>query len=162
MIYRIWNNSLFGFRPPSLFNIILKCNTYGNIRRQCPSGLTLESAAVRLLMLWVRIPPGEWMSVFCECWLLLGRSLRDVPITHPEESYRLWCGIVCDLETSRMRRPWPALGCWARGGEGGEEEDFENRICPRPEWGMYILIGHAILYLWLRQGSISSNQPSMQ
>ena len=28
-------------------------------------------------------------------------------ITRPEESYRLWCVIVCDLETSRMRRPWP-------------------------------------------------------
>ena len=86
MVCRIWNNSLFGFRPPSLFNIILKCNTYGNADA---SALALESAAVRLLM-WVRIPPGKWMSVFCECWLLSGRSLRDVPITHPEEPYRLW------------------------------------------------------------------------
>jgi hypothetical protein len=33
------------------------------------------------------------------------------PILRSEESYRLWCVIVCDLETSRMRRPWPALGC---------------------------------------------------
>ena len=24
--------------------------------------------------------------------------------------YRMWCVIVCNLETSRMRRPWPALG----------------------------------------------------
>jgi len=31
-------------------------------------------------------------------------------ITRPEESYRLRCVVVCDLETSRMRRPWPALG----------------------------------------------------
>ena len=31
-------------------------------------------------------------------------------ITRPEESYRPWCVVVCDLETSRMRRPWPALG----------------------------------------------------
>jgi len=30
--------------------------------------------------------------------------------TRKEESYRLWCVVVCDLETSRMRRPWPALG----------------------------------------------------
>ena len=36
--------------------------------------------------------------------------------TRPEESYRLWCVVVCDLETSRMRRPWPALGHRARGG----------------------------------------------
>jgi len=26
-----------------------------------------------------------------------------------EECYRLWCVVVCDLETSRMRRPWSAL-----------------------------------------------------
>jgi hypothetical protein len=25
-------------------------------------------------------------------------------ITRPEESYRLWCVVVCDLETSRMIR----------------------------------------------------------
>ena len=31
-------------------------------------------------------------------------------ITRPEESYRLWCVVVCDQETSLMRRPWPALG----------------------------------------------------
>jgi len=37
-------------------------------------------------------------------------------ITRPEESYRLWCVVLCDLETSsRMRRSWPALGCSAIG-----------------------------------------------
>jgi len=41
---------------------------------------------------------------------LSGRCLCDELITHPEESYRLWCVVVCDLETSRMRRPWPTLG----------------------------------------------------
>jgi len=41
---------------------------------------------------------------------LSGRGLCDELITRPEESYRLWCAVVCDLETSRMRRPWPALG----------------------------------------------------
>jgi hypothetical protein len=40
-----------------------------------------------------------------ECCVLLGRGLCDELITRPEESYRLWCVIVCDLETSRMRRP---------------------------------------------------------
>ena len=39
----------------------------------------------------------------------------DELITRPEESYRLWCVVVCDLETSRMRRPWPALGRSATG-----------------------------------------------
>jgi hypothetical protein len=39
--------------------------------------------------------------------------LREGPIPRLEVSFRLWCIIVCDLETSRMRRPWPALGCCA-------------------------------------------------
>jgi len=33
---------------------------------------------------------------------LSGRGLRDELITRPEESYRLCCVVVCDLETSRM------------------------------------------------------------
>jgi len=41
---------------------------------------------------------------------LSGRGLCDELITRPEESYRLCCVVVCDLETWRMRRPWPALG----------------------------------------------------
>jgi len=41
--------------------------------------------------------------------VLSGRGLCDELITRPEESYRLWCVVVCDLETSRMR-PWRALG----------------------------------------------------
>jgi len=40
---------------------------------------------------------------------LSGRGLCDELITRPEESYRLWC-VVCDLETSRMRKSWPTLG----------------------------------------------------
>jgi hypothetical protein len=42
--------------------------------------------------------------------VLSGRGPCDELITRQEESYRLWCVVVCDLETSRMRRPWPALG----------------------------------------------------
>ena len=39
------------------------------------------------------------MSVCCECCVLLsGRDLCDELITRPEETYRLWCVIVCDLE----------------------------------------------------------------
>jgi len=39
-----------------------------------------------------------------------GRGLCDGLITRPEESYRLWCVVVCDLETSKMRRLKPATG----------------------------------------------------
>ena len=72
-----------------------------------------ESAAVRLLRLWFRIPPGAWMFVCCECCVLSRRDLCDELIPRPEESYRLWCVTVCYLETTWMRRPWPTGGCCA-------------------------------------------------
>jgi len=34
---------------------------------------------------------------------LSGRGLCDELLTRPEESYRLWCVAVCDIETSSMR-----------------------------------------------------------
>ena len=46
-------------------------------------------AVARLLILWVRIPPGAWMFVCCECCVLSGRGLCDELITSTEESYRL-------------------------------------------------------------------------
>ena len=33
---------------------------------QLPRGLRRRSSASRLLRLWVRIPPGAWMFVFCQ------------------------------------------------------------------------------------------------
>jgi len=38
------------------------------------------------------------MFVCCECCVLSGRGLCDELITRPEESYRMWCVVVCDLE----------------------------------------------------------------
>ena len=43
-------------------------------RSQSPRGLRRGSAAARLLGLWVRIPPGAWMFVCCECCVLSGRD----------------------------------------------------------------------------------------
>ena len=60
----------------------------------------------RLLRSWVRIPPGAWIFVCCECRVLSGRCLCDELITRPEEFYRLCCVVVCDLETSRMGAPY--------------------------------------------------------
>ena len=62
--------------------------------------------AARLLRSWVRIPPGAWIFVGCECRVLSGRGLCDELITRPEESYRLCCVVVCDLETSRTGAPY--------------------------------------------------------
>ena len=83
-------------------------------RSQWPRGLRRGSAAARLLGEWVRIQPWAWMSVCCDCCVLWGRGLCGEVITHPEESYRLWCVVECDLDTSWMRRPWPTVGCRAR------------------------------------------------
>jgi len=47
------------------------------------------------------------MFVCFDCCVLSGRGLYDMLITHPEEFYRWWCVVMCDLETLRMRRPWP-------------------------------------------------------
>ena len=41
---------------------------------------------------------GAWMSVCYGCCVLPCRGLCDELITRPEESYRLWCVAVCDLE----------------------------------------------------------------
>jgi hypothetical protein len=63
------------------------------------------SAADRLLGLRVRIPPGAWMSVCCKCCVLSDIGLCDEPIPHPEQSYRMWCVILCNLQTSRRGGP---------------------------------------------------------
>jgi len=99
--------------------IKLRRAIYGNCRSQWPRGLRRRSTAARLLGLWVRISPRAWMSVCVECCVLSGRGLCDGLITRPEKPYRLWCVVVRDLETSKMRRPWPALGRSATGGGGG-------------------------------------------
>jgi len=43
------------------------------------------------------------MFVCYEYCVLSGRGLFDGLITRPEESYRLWCVVVCDLETSKTK-----------------------------------------------------------
>jgi len=90
-------------------------------RSQWPRGLRRRSTAARLLRLWIRIPLEAWKFVCCGCCVLSGRGLCDELITRPEESYRLWCVVGCDLETSRMRRPWPT------GGGGGVAEKKKKK-----------------------------------
>jgi hypothetical protein len=60
----------------------------------------LSSATSRLLRLWVRIPPEALISVCCKRCVFRGRGLFDELITRPEESYRLWYVVVCNLGTS--------------------------------------------------------------
>jgi len=98
-------------------------------RFRCPCSLWHRSVADRPLRMWVRNSPGSRMFVCCECCVLSGRGVCDELITHPEESYWMWCVVVCDLETSRMRRPWPALG---RSAIGRKRNCSSLFVCIRP------------------------------
>jgi hypothetical protein len=99
-------------------NTMNKPRSLAQCRSQLPRGLRRRFAAAHLLGLWVRMPPGKWLSLPCECCVLSGRGLRDEPITRSEESYRMCvCLIMCDLETPTVRRPRGELGCRATGKE---------------------------------------------
>jgi hypothetical protein len=85
-----------------------------------PSGRAVSGEGLRPIICWncgfeYRLEHTYLSLVSVVC--LSGRDLCDGPIPRPEETYRLWCVIVCDLETSRLRRPWAALGCCTRGKE---------------------------------------------
>ena len=69
----------------------------------------------------------------CECCVLSGRGLCVGLITRPEESYRLCCVVVCDLEISRLRRAWPTFFVFATNhsptlhNERHRKHDSDNR-----------------------------------
>ena len=100
---QILTSDCIGKRILFILNIHLK---YG--RSQWQHHLRRTSATARLLGLWVRTPPEVRISVSCECCVLSVRGLCHRMVTRPDESYRMWCVVVCDLETSRQRRLWPA------------------------------------------------------
>ena len=75
--------------------IILSKGYYRQPQR--PRGLRCESAAARLLGLWVRIPQGHVCFSLVTC-LLSGRGLCVRPITCPEESSRVWSWILDNEE----------------------------------------------------------------
>jgi len=50
------------------------------------------------------------MFVCCECCVLSGRGLCDKLITRPEESYQLWCVVVCDLENLKTEEAMTRVG----------------------------------------------------
>ena len=51
-----------------------------------PRGLRRRSSAARLLRSWVRIPPGAWMFVCCDCCVLSGEGLCEGLVACLEES----------------------------------------------------------------------------
>jgi len=75
-------------------------------RPQRPRVSRRESAAARLLVLRVRIPPGTWM--FCLLWVLCLvrlRSLRGAYHFSREVLQSAVCRCVCVCEVAIMRRP---------------------------------------------------------
>jgi len=71
--------------------------------------------AVRLLVLRVQIPPGEWASVCCECCVLSGKGHCVGLITRPEVAYPVWCVWVW-LWSLEVPGPVGALAPWGGGG----------------------------------------------
>jgi hypothetical protein len=115
------------------------------MRSQWPCGLRRWSAAVRLLRLWVRIPPGAWKFVCCKCCVLPGRVLCHELITRPEESYRPWCVVVCDLETSWMRSLWPTGHCRAKNKQTWSHNPPGWNLHIHRPYNSYIIVFIAIL-----------------
>jgi len=58
------------------------------------------------------------MFVCCECCVLSGRGLCDELITRPEESYRLRCVVVCDLENLKNEEAMTRIGSQRHRGGG--------------------------------------------
>jgi len=50
------------------------------------------------------------MFVCCECCVLSGRGVCNELITRPEESYRLWCVVICDLENLKNEEAMTRVG----------------------------------------------------
>ena len=95
-IVKVFTRKFVGAGPSSYKKRIYQALVSQRLRN---TGLRRRSAAVHLLRLWVRIPPGARTFLCCECCVLSARGLCDDLIPRPEESYRLWC-VMCDLEIS--------------------------------------------------------------
>jgi len=79
-----------GFQTSPVFvthkrGILLKI-CQGNLGSNFLKADPVDRPTTSWLGLRVRIPPGEWMSVSCECCVLLDRCLCDGPIHRPQES----------------------------------------------------------------------------
>ena len=98
----------FSYIDVSLIELLSGMNQ--DCRSQWPCGLRRRCTAARLLRSQVCIPMGAWMFVCCECCVLSGRGLCDELITRPEESYRLWCVVVCDLENLNNEKAMTRVG----------------------------------------------------
>jgi len=92
--------------------------------------LRCGSMAAHLLELWVRIPPGAWMSASCECCVLSGVSALGWSLIQrcPAE-----CGVSnwMWMWSLNNEEPWPTNGCCAiKKIEQSQSTDFQLPSSP--------------------------------
>jgi len=58
--------------------------------------------------------------------VLLGRGLCDGLITRPQESYRLWCVVVCDLENLKNEEAMIRVGSMRHSTETWSSESLSQ------------------------------------
>ena len=86
----------------------------------------------------MRIPQEAWIFFSYECCVLSVRGLSDELISRREDSYRLLCVAVRDLENLIIRRP-----C-SNGGFAPEENNISNIQTARQDVGETINL-HKVL-----------------
>ena len=72
-------------------------------------------------------------------------SLCDEVITRPEESYRLWRVVVCDLETSKEEAKIPLKGCEYKPTMCCDAERKKNTSTIRNVMASYLCVLHFVL-----------------
>jgi hypothetical protein len=83
-------------------------------RSQWPRSLKRRSLTPRLLIFGLKSHRGAWVFFRYDCCVLSMRGHCEGLITNTEESYRMWCLVVCNLKSSWMRMPEPNGGCRAK------------------------------------------------
>jgi hypothetical protein len=110
-IFTLLNHTLQSFKPlnaelnPICYLLaILGAHHFLHVCR-----IRVKSLTLRLLMSYIYIySEHQFLMIldYTQRRTTVGKTPLDDLITRPEESYRLWCVIVCDLETSRIGAPY--------------------------------------------------------
>ena len=107
-----------------------------------------------MLAMRVRIPP-EGMDISCECSVVSDRDLCVGLITHPEESYRVWC-VWVSTRSVVMRRPRLARDCCIQ-----EEKNLGGGAAVEASWNV---MAHAqkTYFVFRRNGRVHLNPQGRQ
>ena len=93
-----------------MYMVIFYIATLNNSRSQWPRGLRRRSSAAHLLRLWVRIPPGVWISVVSVVCCQVEGSAMDWSFVQRSSTD---CGAsLCVIKKPRKRGGYrPLLDC---------------------------------------------------